>query len=163
MPCTTILVGKKASNDFSTMIARTDDGHYDVKKLVVVEPKDQPKKYKSVISHVEIELPEEPMRYTCFPSVDLSNGIWPAAGINADPADPGFRHILLRPVPDPRLGHLDAEYHSPAGLIRSAWRYDGDRCTWQFTVPDGTTATVVLPDGSEPRDYAAGSYTLELK
>ena len=86
-----------------------------------------------------------------------------AAGINADPADPGFRHILLRPVPDPRLGHLDAEFRSPAGLIRSAWRYDGDRCTWQFTVPDGTTATVTLPDGSEPRDYQPGSYTLELK
>ena len=33
MPCTTILVGKKASNDRSTMIARTDDGHFDVKKL----------------------------------------------------------------------------------------------------------------------------------
>ena len=26
MPCTTILVGKKASNDNTTMIARTDDG-----------------------------------------------------------------------------------------------------------------------------------------
>ncbi len=62
MPCTTILVGKKASNDLSTMIARTDDGHYDVKKLVVIEPKDQPKEYKSVISHVEVDLPEEPMR-----------------------------------------------------------------------------------------------------
>ena len=28
MPCTTILVGKRASNDGSTMIARTDDGHF---------------------------------------------------------------------------------------------------------------------------------------
>ena len=36
MPCTTVLVGKKASNDRSTMIARTDDGHFDVKKLIVV-------------------------------------------------------------------------------------------------------------------------------
>ena len=56
MPCTTILVGKHASNDASTMIARTDDGHFDVKKLVVVEPKDQKKKYKSVISHVEVDI-----------------------------------------------------------------------------------------------------------
>ena len=58
MPCTTILVGSKASNDGSTMIARTDDGHFDVKKLVVVEPKKQKKVYKSVLSHVEIPLPE---------------------------------------------------------------------------------------------------------
>ena len=75
MPCTTILVGKNASNDRSTMIARTDDGHFDVKKLVVVEPKDQLKTYKSVISHVEIPLPEAPLRYTACPSVNRTNGI----------------------------------------------------------------------------------------
>lgn len=82
MPCTTILVGKKASNDRSTMIARTDDGHFDVKKIVVVQPKDQPKRYKSVISHAEVELPENPMRYTSCPSVDPKDGIWAATGIN---------------------------------------------------------------------------------
>ena len=83
MPCTTVLVGKNASNDRSTMIARTDDGFFDVKKLTVVEPKDQPKKYKSVISHLEIELPADPMRYTSCPSVDAKHGIWAATGINA--------------------------------------------------------------------------------
>lgn len=83
MPCTTVLVGKRASNDNTTMIARTDDGHFDVKKFIVVEPKDQPKKYKSVISHMEIELPDNPMRYTASPSVDPKNGNWAATGINA--------------------------------------------------------------------------------
>ena len=83
MPCTTVLVGKKASNDNSTMISRTDDGHFDTKKLVVVEPKDQKKKYKSVISHVEIELPDDPMRYTACPNVDTKHGVWAATGINA--------------------------------------------------------------------------------
>lgn len=83
MPCTTVLVGKGASNDGTTMIARTDDGHFDVKKFVVVEPKDQPKKYKSVISHVEVKLPDNPMRYTASPSVDPKQGIWAATGINA--------------------------------------------------------------------------------
>ena len=83
MPCTTVFVGKRASNDNTTMIARTDDGHFDVKKFIVVEPKDQPKKYKSVISHVEIELPDNPMRYTASPSVDPKNGNWAATGINA--------------------------------------------------------------------------------
>ena len=83
MSCTTVLVGKNASNDRSTMIARTDDGHFDVKKLIVVEPKDQPRKYKSVLSHAEIELPEEPMRYTACPNVDPKDGVWAATGINA--------------------------------------------------------------------------------
>ena len=83
MSCTTLLVGKKASNDRSTMIARTDDGHFDVKKIVVVTPGKQPRKYKSVISHVEIPLPEDPLRYTACPSVDRKEGIWAATGINA--------------------------------------------------------------------------------
>ena len=83
MSCTTVLVGRNASNDHSTMIARTDDGHYDVKKLIVVEPKKQPRKYKTVISHLEIELPDEPMRYTACPNVDPKEGVWAATGINA--------------------------------------------------------------------------------
>ena len=83
MSCTTMLVGKNASNDRSTMIARTDDGFFDVKKLIVVDPKKQPKKYKSVISHLEIELPDDPMRYTACPSVDPKHGTWAATGINA--------------------------------------------------------------------------------
>ena len=83
MPCTTVLVGKNATNDRSTMIARTDDGHFDVKNMIVVEPKDQPRLYRSVISHVEIELEEEPLRYTASPNVDCAKGIWAACGINA--------------------------------------------------------------------------------
>ena len=82
MSCTTVLVGAKASHDGSTMIARTDDGHFDVKKLITVNPKDQPKKYRSVISHAEVELPEHPMRYTSCPSVDPKEGIWAVTGIN---------------------------------------------------------------------------------
>ncbi|MBQ1411396.1 MAG: C69 family dipeptidase [Oscillospiraceae bacterium] len=83
MPCTTVLVGRGASNDGSTMIARTDDGHFDEKKLIVVSPKQQKRHYKSVLSHVEIDLPEAPLSYTACPSVDPSNGIWAATGINA--------------------------------------------------------------------------------
>ena len=54
MPCTTILVGKKASNDNTTMIARTDDGFFDEKKLININTNKHPKKYKNVISNVDI-------------------------------------------------------------------------------------------------------------
>ena len=82
MPCTTILAGKKATNDGSTMIARTDDGFFDIKKLIVTSPQKQPRTYKSVNGHLEIKLPDDPVRYTSCPSVDTSNGVWPASGIN---------------------------------------------------------------------------------
>ncbi len=82
MACTTILVGRKASYDGSTMIARTDDGMFDVKKTVVLDPAKQKRTYKSVISHREIELPENPLRCTISPDVNPSKGIWAASGIN---------------------------------------------------------------------------------
>ena len=37
MACTTILVGKGASVDGSTLIARNDDGGNDFKKYVIIE------------------------------------------------------------------------------------------------------------------------------
>ena len=83
MPCTTVLAGRLATNDRLTMIARTDDGHFDEKRLIVVDPAEQPKVYRSVESHVEVALPENPMRYTSCPSVDPTHGIWAATGINA--------------------------------------------------------------------------------
>ena len=84
MACTTILVGKKASNDGSTMMARNDDGHFTVKKMTVVTPDKQPRVYNSVNGHVKIELPDNPMRYTSTPSVSKADGVWPANGINAE-------------------------------------------------------------------------------
>lgn len=53
-----------------------------------------------------------------------------------------------------------ASYRSAAGLIKSSWRYEGDTWTWTFTIPEGATATVCLPGGDGPEDYAAGTYTV---
>ena len=87
MPCTTILIGKKASYDGSTIVARNEDssnGQFESKRLVVVQPSEQPRHYRSVISHVEIELPDNPQRYTAVPNANLSQGIWGEAGFNAN-------------------------------------------------------------------------------
>jgi len=85
MGCTTILVGKNASFDGSTMVARTEDapsGVFRAKKFVNVAPEEQPRKYKSVISKVEINLPNNPVRYTAVPNAILDNGIWGQCGAN---------------------------------------------------------------------------------
>ena len=86
MSCTTILVGKKASYDGSTMIARTEDsqsGDFCPKQFKVVNPEDQPRHYKSVLSSFEMDLPANPMRYTSVPNALDNEGIWGEAGINA--------------------------------------------------------------------------------
>lgn len=71
MACTTILVGKNASYDGSTMVARNDDsgsGHFTAKKFVVVQPEEHPAVYRSVISHVEVPLPGHALRMTAMPT-----------------------------------------------------------------------------------------------
>ncbi|AME08720.1 peptidase C69 [Gemella sp. oral taxon 928] len=85
MGCTTILVGKNASFDGSTMVARTEDspsGVFRAKKFINVSPEEQPRKYKSAISKVEIDLPNNPVRYTAVPNAILDNGIWGQCGAN---------------------------------------------------------------------------------
>lgn len=85
MSCTTILVGKNASWNGSTMIARNDDsgsGKFTPKKFVVVESEDQPREYESVLSHVKITLPDNPQRYTAMPNALKGEGIWAACGVN---------------------------------------------------------------------------------
>ncbi|MCH9275776.1 C69 family dipeptidase [Bifidobacterium amazonense] len=85
MSCTTILIGKSASTDGSTIIARDDDsgsGRYDPKRFVAVHPEDQPRHYRSVLSHVEINLPDDPCRYTIVPNVLNNRGVLAEAGAN---------------------------------------------------------------------------------
>ena len=86
MPCTTILAGKNATYDGSTMIARNDDAggndHFTPKKMIVVQSKEQPRVYKAVLSSVEIPLPENPLRYTAMPNAVEGKGIWGACGVN---------------------------------------------------------------------------------
>ncbi len=84
-----------------------------------------------------------------------------AAGISSDVAQPGFKHIIMKPVPDKRLGFVKAEYHSAAGVIKSEWKYEGDKWIWNFSIPEGATASVTLPGETESKEYNAGSYTVE--
>ncbi|PEJ60844.1 dipeptidase [Bacillus sp. AFS002410] len=85
--CTTILVGKNASIDGSTLIARNEDGSgesLNPQKFVVINPEDQPKVFHSVVSGVEIPLPDNPLRYTSTPDANDAYGIWAGGGINSN-------------------------------------------------------------------------------
>ncbi len=87
--------------------------------------------------------------------------IWEvAAGISSVVEHPGFKHIVMAPIPDKRLGYVKAEYNSAAGLIKSAWRYEGEKWIWDFTIPEGTTATVTVPGEDCSQIYQSGTYNI---
>lgn len=87
--------------------------------------------------------------------------IWEtAAGISSDPVNPGFKHIIMKPIPDKRLGSIEAVYNSVSGTIKSSWRYEGDKWIWEFSIPDGCTVSVTIPGESESREYISGDYKI---
>ncbi len=67
------------------------------------------------------------------------------AGIQSDPAQPGFKHIIMKPQPVGDLTFVKASHRSPYGMIRSEWRRGQEVFDWQITVPPNTTATVHVP------------------
>ena len=89
-------------------------------------------------------------RFHCFPRLVLQRFL-----------RPGRLRSPMRPPARRRLGSIDAEYPSAAGLIKSSWKFEGDKWIWKFTVPEGAEALVTLPGESEPKGYGAGTYTLE--
>ena len=78
------------------------------------------------------------------------------AGIQSDSAQPGFKHIIMKPVLVGGLDFVKATHHSPYGPITSHWTRDGRRFTWQISVPPNTTATAWVPAGADARVRESG-------
>ncbi|CAA9568753.1 MAG: GH78 / CBM67 [uncultured Thermomicrobiales bacterium] len=86
------------------------------------------------------------------------------AGIDVDPAGPGFARAVIRPRPGGGLTHARARYHSIRGPIASDWRAEGGRFRLRVEVPANVTATVWVPcpdaaevaEGGVPADGAEG-------
>jgi alpha-L-rhamnosidase len=71
------------------------------------------------------------------------------AGIQPDPEKPGFRHILMKPVPVGDLAYVRASHRSPYGLIESSWKIQNGQFLWNITVPPNSEATVYVPAPEE--------------
>jgi alpha-L-rhamnosidase len=67
------------------------------------------------------------------------------AGIKTDVTQPGFKHIIMKPIPVDGLTFVKASHESPYGLISSEWHKNGEQFDWQIEIPVNTTATVYLP------------------
>ncbi len=67
------------------------------------------------------------------------------AGINPDPANPGYQSIIIRPRPSHEVTSCQAIYNSIRGPIKVHWNLKDGMFTLDLTVPVGARADVYLP------------------
>ncbi|HSB00704.1 MAG TPA: family 78 glycoside hydrolase catalytic domain [Anaerolineales bacterium] len=101
-------------------------------------------------------------------------GAWMYAvigGIDLDPAQPSYKHVVMRPQPGGGLTYATAELYSMYGMIRSAWTQTNGVFDWQIKVPVNTMATVYVPakdvpditESGQPAEGAAGITFLHIE
>lgn len=73
------------------------------------------------------------------------------AGIDLDPNQPGYKHIIFRIRPGGGIWWASASLKSMYGQIESTWRIKNHQLRWEILVPPNTTATVYWP-GENPND-----------
>jgi alpha-L-rhamnosidase len=74
------------------------------------------------------------------------------------PAEPGYRRLLVQPVPDHRLTSASARHLTPYGEAAVSWERTGGRLTVRVTVPVGATAAVHLPGENAPVEARHGRH-----
>ena len=95
------------------------------------------------------------------------------AGIDVDPAAPGYKRVILRPQPGGGLTYARAKLETLYGTVISSWQREGGRFEYRIVVPPNTTATVYLPYNGHitlnrdlvtglVHDVASGAYVFEV-
>lgn len=73
----------------------------------------------------------------------------------------GFQHFMLKPVFPSELDSIETSYTTGYGKIKSKWRKEESKVTWEFVIPQNTKATVYVPNKA-PELYRPGKFTLEF-
>jgi alpha-L-rhamnosidase len=67
------------------------------------------------------------------------------AGIDIDPAAPGFKSIIIKPHPGGDMNNVSASHDSPYGKVSSEWEIKDGKFTLKVNVPVNTSASVYVP------------------
>jgi alpha-L-rhamnosidase len=71
------------------------------------------------------------------------------AGMNPDPDQPGYKHIILKPVPPEDLKSASYSNLTPYGTAGIDWEKENNSISVNIKVPVGCSATVWVPASSE--------------
>ena len=83
-----------------------------------------------------------------------------AAGIKA--TAPAYQSVTLAPMPDRRLGHVDCRLDTRLGRLESHWYYKKNEIYFEFLIPAGVDAKIILPNGTT-YNLRGGTYHFVVK
>ena len=63
------------------------------------------------------------------------------------PIEAGYKRIRLAPILDERLRFAKCAIETVSGRIESYWCYDSGKINFEFYVPEGVVADIILPNG----------------
>jgi alpha-L-rhamnosidase len=67
------------------------------------------------------------------------------AGIEIDESSPGYKHVLIQPLPGGGFSNVMAAHETMYGRVSSSWTLMDDRFELAIEIPTNSTATVRLP------------------
>jgi alpha-L-rhamnosidase len=85
------------------------------------------------------------------------------AGINAVSNAPGYKEILIQPIPGGKLTSASGELNTSYGAVKSSWTLIDGLFKLDVTVPANAKATVVLPKSGKKEQIGSGNYHFEYK
>ena len=78
------------------------------------------------------------------------------AGIDVDPEQPGYKHVLIRPQPGGGLTRVRASLNTVYGTVASAWEIRDGQFILEVSVPPNAYATARLPHAKLDRVTESG-------
>jgi len=81
--------------------------------------------------------------------------------VGISPAEPGYRRILVAPRPGGGITWASGSLETAHGRVEVSWRIEGAELVTQVLVPEGTSALLRLPGGSQ-RELAAGPHRIAV-
>lgn len=83
-----------------------------------------------------------------------------AGGLDLDPVEPGYRHIIFRPQPGGSLSWAETKLSGPQGPIHIRWELTDNALKVEVEIPQNSHATLIAPAsfGGDSENLAPGHH-----
>ena len=84
------------------------------------------------------------------------------AGLQTDPEEPGYRHMIVKPTPVCDLVSASYETETPQGEASVRWEIEDGTFVLDVRVPKGSHASIWMPGAEAPVEYGSQSTFTEV-